>query len=134
MGVFVPYRNIDFGVLAVFVLKLLHSLLLLLPLLLVQAFQVLPSLVLLQHLVAFKLLVSLSVVVLQVLGGLEKRARERLATLNSFHSEVGSLTIQSKDSWCLEPSLTGCSAVFHLALYDLTVEMSSSRSLASKVF
>lgn len=66
------YRSIDFGVLAMFLLQLLHSLLLLLPLLLVQALQVLPPLVLLQHLVAFELLVSLGVVVLQVLGGLDR--------------------------------------------------------------
>lgn len=72
MGAFVPYRSIDSGVLAVFLLKLLHSLLLPLALLLVQALQVLPSLVLLQHLVALELLVPLGVVVLQVLGGLDK--------------------------------------------------------------
>lgn len=69
-----PYRSVDFGVLPVFLLQLLHSLLLPLPLLLVQALQIFPSLVLLQHLVAFELLVSLSVVVLQVLGGLNKES------------------------------------------------------------
>lgn len=69
--------------LAVFLLKLLHSLLLFLPLLLVQALQVLPSLVLLQHLVAFELLMSLSVVVLQVLGGLETKSQTETVVMKS---------------------------------------------------
>lgn len=77
------YRRVDFGVLAVFVLKLLHPLLLSVPLLLVQALQVLPPLVLLQHLVAFELLVSLGVVVLQVLGGLETKSQTEDVVLKS---------------------------------------------------
>jgi len=64
------YRRVDLGVLPVFVLELLHPPLLPLPLLLVQALQVLAPLVLLQHLVVLELLVPLGVVVLQVLGGL----------------------------------------------------------------
>lgn len=70
--------------LAVFLLQVLHSLLLSLPLLLVQALQVLPSLVLLQHLVAFELLVSLGIIVLQVLGGLDKKPDRRLSPWNSL--------------------------------------------------
>lgn len=70
-GDWCPDWSVDFGVLPVFLLQLLQSPLLPLPLLLVQALQVLPPLVLLQHLVAFELLVSLSVVVLQVLGSLD---------------------------------------------------------------
>lgn len=59
--------------LPVLLLQLLHSLFLPLPLLLVQALQILSPFVLLQHLVALELLVSLSVVVLQVLGGLDAK-------------------------------------------------------------
>lgn len=66
------YRNVDFGMLPVFLLQLLQSLLLFLPLLLIQTLQVLSPLVLLQHLVAFELLMPLGVVVLEVLGGLKK--------------------------------------------------------------
>lgn len=72
----VLYRSIDFGVLAVFLFQLLDPFLLFLPLLLVQTLQVLPPLVLLQHLVAFELLVSLCVVVLQVLGGLGGQTKQ----------------------------------------------------------
>lgn len=56
-------------------LQLLHSLLLSLPLLLVQALQILPPLVFFQHLIALELLVPLSVIVLQVLGGLGDEPR-----------------------------------------------------------
>lgn len=107
------YRSVDFGVLAVFLLKLLHSLLLLLPLLLVQALQVLPSLMLLQHLVAFELLVPLSVVVLQVLSGLDREPDR------GFHLEI-LLELLIK-TWsqiiragCLEQSVTGPPSCFDL--------------------
>lgn len=183
IGAFVPYRNIDFGVLAVFVLKLLHPLLLPLPLLLVQAFQVLASLVLLQHLVAFKLLVTFSVIVLQVLGCLENSQKKAInfkffsfrswVTYNTKQRFMVSRTFTNRLFWpvILAPisllsvimillecdgiyhfptknlnrlateqleffsfSAHSKTAAFHLVLYDLTVEMSSSRSLASKVF
>lgn len=64
-------RSVDFGVLPMLLLQLLQSLLLLLPLLLVQTLQVLTALVLLQHLVAFELLMTFSIIVLQVFGGLD---------------------------------------------------------------
>lgn len=69
----VTHRSINFRVLAVFLLQLLHSLLLFFSFLLIQALQVLPPLVLLQHLVALELLVSLCVIVLQVLSGLDEK-------------------------------------------------------------
>ena len=77
------YRSVDFRVLAVFILQLLHPLLLFLSLLLVQALQVLPSLVLLQHLVALELLVPLCVVVLQILGGLNNKSQTEDVILKS---------------------------------------------------
>lgn len=72
-NVSVAHRSVNFRMLAVFLLQLLHSLLLLFSLLLIQALQVLPPLVLLQHLVALELLVSLCVIVLQVLSGLDEK-------------------------------------------------------------
>ena len=65
------YRSVDFGVLPVFFLKLLNPPLFFLSLLLVQSLQVLPALMLLQHLIAFELLMSLSIIVLQIFGRLE---------------------------------------------------------------
>lgn len=67
---FTAHRRVDFGMLAVLLLQLLQSLLLSLPLLLIQALQIFPPLVFFQHLIALELLVPLSIVVLQVLGGL----------------------------------------------------------------
>lgn len=80
------YRGVNFRVLAVFLLHLLHPLLLPLPLLLVQTLQVLPPLVLLQHLVALELLVPLGVIILQVLGGLTKT--QKLPHLNSLRAST----------------------------------------------
>lgn len=74
-------RSVDFGVLSMFLLQLLQPLLLVLPLLLVQALQVLTPLVLLQHLIAFELLMSLSVIVLQVFGGLDTVRQPRIRVI-----------------------------------------------------
>ena len=71
--------------LAVFLLQLLHPFLLFLPFLLVQTLQVLPPLMLLQHLVALELLVSLSVIIFQVLSGLDEESmRQMLFSQNTF--------------------------------------------------
>lgn len=114
------HRSVDFGVLPVLLLQLPQPPLLLLPLLLVQALQVLAPLVLLQHLVAFELLVTLSVVVLQVFGGLD--------------TESESPEPESPGAESPGPESPGPESPGAARAVLLTVEISSSRSLASNVF
>lgn len=104
-------------------LQLLHSLLLPLPLLLVQALQILSPLVFLQHLVALELLVPLSIIVLQVLGGLGDKPVGGKLVIKNWIGCNNNNNIKTPENRSL-----------HLSLKDLTVEISNSRSFASNVF
>lgn len=71
------YWVVDFGVVSMFPLHLVVMLLLLLAVLLIHVLQALLPLMLLHHLVPLELLMALLVIVLQVIGGLQPRSKER---------------------------------------------------------
>lgn len=75
---------VDFRVICVLLLHLLVMLLFFLPALLIEGLQVLAALVLLHHLVLFKLLVTFFVVVLQILRGLGDKKKSMRAP--EFHT------------------------------------------------
>lgn len=75
------YWVVDFRVVGVLLFHLLIVLLLLFSLILIQRFQVLPSVMLLHHFISFEFVMSLFVIVLQIFGGLDGKKKKKMKSI-----------------------------------------------------